>query len=50
VARAGALPDRRNYAPGQPTFEELLAERDRMFEANPKTRFIARTSATTATT
>ena len=32
--------DRRNYQPGKPTFEELQAERDRMFEANPKTRFI----------
>ena len=33
-------PDRRNYMPGQPTFEELQGERDRMFEANPKTRYI----------
>jgi predicted TIM-barrel fold metal-dependent hydrolase len=32
--------DRRNYMPGQPTFEELQGERDRMFEANPKTRYI----------
>lgn len=35
------FPSRRNNAPGQPTFEELLAERERMFAANPKTRFIA---------
>ena len=34
------FPDRRNYMPGQPTFEELQGERDRMFEANPKTRYI----------
>ncbi|HEY0873631.1 MAG TPA: amidohydrolase family protein [Vicinamibacterales bacterium] len=34
------FPDRRNYFPGQPTFEELQGERDRMFEANPKTRYI----------
>lgn len=34
------FPDRRNYMPGQPTFDELQAERDRMFEANPKTRYI----------
>jgi predicted TIM-barrel fold metal-dependent hydrolase len=32
--------DRRNYAPGNPTFEELMAERDRMYAANPKTRYI----------
>ena len=32
--------DRRNYMPGQPTFQELQGERDRMFEANPKTRYI----------
>lgn len=34
------FPDRRNYMPGQPTFEQLLGERDRMFAANPKTRYI----------
>lgn len=34
------FPDRRNFQPGKPTFEELQGERDRMFEANPKTRFI----------
>jgi predicted TIM-barrel fold metal-dependent hydrolase len=32
--------DRRNYAPGQPTFAELVGERDRMFMASPKTRYI----------
>jgi predicted TIM-barrel fold metal-dependent hydrolase len=32
--------DRRNYAPGQPSFEDLVGERDRMYAANPKTRFI----------
>jgi uncharacterized protein len=32
--------DRRQYMPGRPTFEELQGERDRMFEANPKTRYI----------
>ncbi len=35
------FPSRRNNAPGQPTFDELLAERDRMFAANPQTTFIA---------
>ena len=33
--------DRRHYMPGEPTFEELMGERDRMFAANPKTRYIA---------
>jgi predicted TIM-barrel fold metal-dependent hydrolase len=32
--------DRRNYEPGKPTFEELMGERDRMYAANPKTRYI----------
>jgi predicted TIM-barrel fold metal-dependent hydrolase len=32
--------DRRNYMPGQATFEELMGERDRMYAANPKTRYI----------
>ncbi len=32
--------DRRHYMPGEPTFEELMGERDRMFVSNPKTRFI----------
>ena len=35
------FPDRRNYMPGKPTFEELMGERDRMFAANPETRYIA---------
>jgi uncharacterized protein len=34
------FPNRRNYMPGQPTFEELQDERDRMFAANPSTRYI----------
>jgi predicted TIM-barrel fold metal-dependent hydrolase len=34
------FPDRRNYQPGKPSFEELQGERDRMFEANPKTSYI----------
>lgn len=34
------FPERRNYMPGQPTFEQLQGERDRMFAANPKTRYI----------
>ena len=34
------FPDRRNYQPGKATFEELQGERDRMFAANPKTRYI----------
>jgi predicted TIM-barrel fold metal-dependent hydrolase len=32
--------DRRNFMPGQPTFQELQDERNRMFAANPKTRYI----------
>jgi len=32
--------DRRHFAPGEPTFRELVGERDRMYAANPKTRFI----------
>ena len=35
------FPSRRNNAPGQPSFDDLLAERDRMFAANPKTTYIA---------
>jgi predicted TIM-barrel fold metal-dependent hydrolase len=31
---------RRNFMPGQPTFEELSGERDRMYAANPGTRYI----------
>ena len=34
------FPDRRHYMAGEPTFEELMGERDRMFAANPKTRYI----------
>jgi uncharacterized protein len=34
------FPDRRQYMPGRPTFEQLQGERDRMFAANPKTRYI----------
>jgi predicted TIM-barrel fold metal-dependent hydrolase len=34
------FPERRNFATGQPTFEELVGERDRMYAANPKTRYI----------
>jgi uncharacterized protein len=32
--------DRRHYMPGEPSFEDLMAERDAMFAANPKTRYI----------
>ena len=32
--------DRRHYLPGNPAFQELIGERDRMYAANPKTRFI----------
>ncbi|HOC18525.1 MAG TPA: amidohydrolase family protein [Vicinamibacterales bacterium] len=34
------FPDRRHNMPGEPSFEELMKERDAMFAANPKTRFI----------
>jgi predicted TIM-barrel fold metal-dependent hydrolase len=34
------FPDRRNYMPGMVGFDEVQGERDRMFEANPKTRYI----------
>jgi len=34
------FPNRRNHGPGKATFEELQGERDRMFAANPQTRFI----------
>jgi len=34
------FPERRNYMPGSPTFADLQGERDRMFAANPKTRYI----------
>ena len=33
--------DRRWMGPEYPKFEELMAERDRMFKRNPKTRFVA---------
>jgi predicted TIM-barrel fold metal-dependent hydrolase len=35
------FPDRRNYGPGQVTFEELMTERNNLFKRHPKTRFIA---------
>jgi predicted TIM-barrel fold metal-dependent hydrolase len=34
------FPDRRNYNPGDPAFAELMGEQERMFAANPKTRYI----------
>lgn len=34
------FPNRRNYDPEGPTWEELVAERDRMYAANPNTRYI----------
>jgi len=33
--------DRRNYQPGQVTFEQLITERNNLFKRNPKTTFIA---------
>jgi len=33
-------PSRRQNAPGGPSFDDLMGERDRMFKANPKTRYI----------
>lgn len=33
--------DRRNYEPGQVTFEQLMIERDNLFRKHPKTRFVA---------
>jgi predicted TIM-barrel fold metal-dependent hydrolase len=35
------FPDRRNYEPGQVTFEQLMTERNNLFKKHPKTRFIA---------
>ena len=35
------FPSRRNYGPGYVKFEQLMAERDRMFAKHPNTRFIA---------
>ncbi len=34
------FPDRRNNGPNDPSFEQLVGERDRMYSANPKTRYI----------
>ncbi len=33
--------DRRNYEPGQVTFEQLMTERDNVFRRHPKTTFVA---------
>jgi len=33
--------DRRNYQPGQVTFEQLMTERDNVFRKHPKTKFVA---------
>ena len=33
--------DRRNYEPGQVTFEELMVERDNLFRRHPDVRFVA---------
>ena len=49
LARAGALPRRRYPAGAVPAFEELLAERDRMFRSIRRRRSSPRTSATTPT-
>ncbi|RPI52587.1 MAG: amidohydrolase [Acidobacteria bacterium] len=35
------FPGRRNYDPSKVKFEQLIAERDRVFAKHPKTRFIA---------
>ncbi len=35
------FPDRRNFGPGQVSFEELMTERDNLFRRHPNTRFIA---------
>lgn len=35
------FPSRRNYDPSKVKFEQLIAERDRMFAKHPNTRFIA---------
>jgi predicted TIM-barrel fold metal-dependent hydrolase len=35
------FPSRRNYDPSKVKFEQLIAERDRMFAKHPRTRFIA---------
>ena len=33
--------DRRNYQPGQVTFEQLMTERNNLFRKHPKTKFVA---------
>lgn len=35
------FPNRRNYGPGQVTFEELMRERNNLFRRHPETQFIA---------
>lgn len=35
------FPDRRNFSPGQATFEELIEQRDNLFRRHPGTTFIA---------
>lgn len=35
------FPDRRNFSPGQATFEELIEQRDNLFRRHPETTFIA---------
>ena len=35
------FPERRNFGPGQVTFDELMTERDNLFRAHPGTRFVA---------
>jgi uncharacterized protein len=35
------FPDRRNYAPERPKFEQLMTERNNLFRRHPKTTFIA---------
>jgi uncharacterized protein len=35
------FPNRRNNEPGQPTFEQLMTERNNLFRKHPNTRFIA---------
>jgi predicted TIM-barrel fold metal-dependent hydrolase len=35
------FPNRRNNQPGQVTFDDLMTERNNLFRAHPKTRFIA---------
>src|SRR5690606_12271574 len=35
------FPNRRNFGPGQVTFEELMTERDNLFRRHPNTKFVA---------